>query len=56
MPYIIRMEKTVQAVYEVGVLRPLEPILPELPSPSPTGASPAAGSLSEAVIEERRDR
>jgi len=26
MPYTIRMEKTVQAVYEGGVLRPLEPI------------------------------
>jgi len=26
MPYTIRMEKTVQAVYEDGVLRPLEPI------------------------------
>src|SRR5256885_16698953 len=26
MPYNIRMEKTVRAVYEDGVLRPLEPI------------------------------
>ena len=92
MPYTIRMEKTVQAVYEDGVLRPLEPILlnerqvvtltisdqgnishdhPLLAS-SEEWANAAGdevslddvrralatirGSLSEAVIEERRDR
>ena len=92
MPYTIRMEKTVQAVYEDGVLRPLEPILLEerqevtvtisdqgnIPRDHPLLASsdewasavgdPVSldevrralasirGSLSEAVIEERRDR
>jgi predicted DNA-binding antitoxin AbrB/MazE fold protein len=86
------MEKTVQAVYEDGVLRPLEPILLEerqevtvtisdqgnVPRDHPLlvssdeWASAAGdqvsldevrralasirGSLSEAVIEERRDR
>ena len=86
------MEKTVQAVYEDGVLRPLEPILLEerqevtvtisdqgdVPRDHPLLASsdewasaagdPVSldevrralasirGSLSEAVIEERRDR
>ena len=93
MPYTIRrMEKTVQAVYEDGVLRPLEPIPLEdrqevtvtisdegdIPRDHPLVASPdewadaagdsisldevrsalatIRGSLSEAVIEERRDR
>ena len=93
MPYTIRrMEKTVQAVYEDGVLRPLEPIPLEdrqevtvtisdegnIPRNHPLVASPdewadaagdsisldevrtalatIRGSLSEAVIEERRDR
>lgn len=92
MPYTIRMEKTVQAVYEDGVLRPLEPILLEerqevtvtisdqgnIPRDHPLLASSEEwasaagdqvsldevrralasirGSLSEAVIEERRDR
>jgi len=92
MPYTIRMEKTVQAVYEDGVLRPLEPILLEerqevtvtisdrgnIPRDHPLLASSdewasaagdqisldevrralasIRGSLSEAVIEERRDR
>ncbi len=92
MPCSIRMEKTVQAVYEDGVLRPLEPILLEerqevtvtisdqgnIPRDHPLLASsdewasaagdpvsldevrralaPIRGSLSEAVIEERRDR
>ena len=88
-----RMEKTVQAVYEDGVLRPLEPIPLEdrqevtvtisdegdIPRDHPlwlhrrSGQTPLAihgnasmrcgvrwltirGSLSEAVIEERRDR
>ena len=86
------MEKTVQAVYEDGVLRPLEPIPLEerqevtvtisdqgyIPRDHPLLASPEEwaeaaadeisldevrralstirGSLSEAVIEERRDR
>jgi predicted DNA-binding antitoxin AbrB/MazE fold protein/predicted nucleic acid-binding protein len=86
------MEKTVQAVYEDGVLRPLEPILLEerqevtvtisdqgnIPRDHPLLASSdewasatgdqvsldevrralasIRGSLSEAVIEERRDR
>src|SRR5512132_4299753 len=86
------MEKTVQAVYEDGVLRPLEPIPLEdrqevtvmisdegdIPRDHPLVASPdewadaagdsisldevrnalatIRGSLSEAVIEERRDR
>ena len=86
------MEKTVQAVYEDGVLRPLEPILLEekqevtvtisdqgtIPHDHPLLASSdewasaagyqvsldevrralatIRGSLSEAVIEERRDR
>lgn len=92
MPDPIRMEKTVQAVYEDGVLRPLEPIQLEdrqevtvtisdqgniprnhpLLASSDEWASAAGdqvsldevrrslasirGSLSEAVIEERRDR
>lgn len=92
MPYTMRMEKTVQAVYEDGVLRPLEPILLEerqevtvtisdqgnIPRDHPLLASSdewanaagdqvsldevrralatIRGSLSEAVIEERRDR
>jgi predicted DNA-binding antitoxin AbrB/MazE fold protein len=92
MPYTIRMEKTVQAVYEDGVLRPLEPILlaerqevtvtisdqgniphdHSLLASSDEWASAAGdqvsldevrralasirGSLSEAVIDERRDR
>jgi predicted DNA-binding antitoxin AbrB/MazE fold protein len=92
MPYTIRMEKTVRAVYEDGVLRPLEPILLEerqevtvtisdqgnIPRDHPLLASSdewasaagdrvsldevrralasIRGSLSEAVIEERRDR
>jgi predicted DNA-binding antitoxin AbrB/MazE fold protein len=92
MPYTIRMEKTVQAVYEDGVLRPLEPILLEerqevtvtisdqgnIPCDHPLLASSdewasaagdqisldevrralasIRGSLSEAVIDERRDR
>jgi predicted DNA-binding antitoxin AbrB/MazE fold protein len=86
------MEKTVQAVYEDGVLRPLEPILLEerqevtvtisdqgnIPRDHPLLAASEEwanavedqvsldevrralatirGSLSEAVIEERRDR
>ncbi len=86
------MEKTVQAVYEDGVLRPLEPVPLEnqqkvtvtisdegdIPRDHPLVASPEEwagaagdpisldevrralatirGSLSEAVIEERRDR
>jgi predicted DNA-binding antitoxin AbrB/MazE fold protein len=86
------MEKTVQAVYEDGVLRPLEPILLEerqevtvtisdqgnIPRDHPLLASSdewanaagdqvsldevrhalatIRGSLSEAVMEERRDR
>jgi predicted DNA-binding antitoxin AbrB/MazE fold protein len=86
------MEKTVQAVYEDGVLRPLEPVPLEnrqevtvtisdesdIPRNHPLVASPEEwadaagdsisldevrralatirGSLSEAVIEERRDR
>jgi predicted DNA-binding antitoxin AbrB/MazE fold protein len=86
------MEKTIQAVYEDGVLRPLEPILLEerqevtvtisdqgnIPRDHPLLASSdewasatgdqvsldevrralasIRGSLSEAVIEERRDR
>jgi len=86
------MEKTVQAVYEDGVLRPLEPVQLEdrqevtltisdegnIPHDQPLLASPEEwaaaagdpisldevrralatirGSLSEAVIEERRDR
>jgi predicted DNA-binding antitoxin AbrB/MazE fold protein len=86
------MEKTVQAVYEDGVLRPLEPILLEerqevtvtisdhgnIPRDHPLLASSdewvnaagdqvsldevrralatIRGSLSEAAIEERRDR
>jgi len=84
------MEKTVQAVYEDGVLRPLDPIpleerqevtvtiSDEVPRDHPLLASPGEwtdaagdqisldevrralatirGSLSEAVIEERRDR
>lgn len=86
------MEKTVQAVYEDGVLRPLEPVPLEdrqevtvtisdassIPSDHPLLASPEEwadaaqdsisldevrralatirGSLSEAVINERRDR
>jgi predicted DNA-binding antitoxin AbrB/MazE fold protein len=86
------MEKTVQAVYEQGVLRPLEPIALEerqevtvtisdqanaprhhslLVSPEEWAdaasdnvsldevrhaLAPIHGSLSEAVIEERRDR
>ena len=86
------MEKTVQAVYEDGVLRPLEPIPLEdrqevtvtisdegdIPRDHPLVASPdewayaagdsisldevrsalatIRGSLSEAVIEQRRDR
>lgn len=90
--YTIPMEKTVQAVYEDGVLRPLEPILLEerqevtvtisdhgdisrnhpLLASSEEWANAAGdqvsldevrralatirGSLSEAVIEERRDR
>jgi predicted DNA-binding antitoxin AbrB/MazE fold protein len=89
---MVRMEKTVQAVYEDGVLRPLEPILLEerqevtvtisdqgnIPRDHPLLASSEEwanaagdqvsldevrralatirGSLSEAVIEERRDR
>ena len=92
MPYTIRMEKTIQAVYEDGVLRPLEPILLEerqevtvtisdennIPRDHPLLASSEEwanaagdqvsldevrralatirGSLSETVIEERRDR
>ena len=92
MPYTIPMEKTVQAVYEGGILRPLEPIpLAEqqevtvtisdegnIPRDHPLLASPEEwadaagdpisldevrralatihGALSEAVIEERRDR
>ena len=92
MPYTIRMEKMVRAVYEDGVLRPLEPIPLEdrqevtvtisddgkIPCDHPLLASPEEwagaagddislievrralstirGSLSEAVIEERRDR
>jgi predicted DNA-binding antitoxin AbrB/MazE fold protein len=92
MPYTKRMEKTVQAVYEDGVLRPLEPILlaerqevtvtisdhGRVPRDHPLVASSdewanaaddqvgldevrcalstIRGSLSEAVIEERRDR
>ena len=92
MPYTIRMEKTVQAVYDDGVLRPLEPILLEerqevtvtisdegnIPRDHPLLASSEEwanaagdqvsldevrralatirGSLSEAVMEERRDR
>ena len=86
------MEKTVQAIYEDGVLRPLEPVPLEnqqevtvtisdegdIPRDYPLVASPEEwagaagdpisldevrralatirGSLSEAVIEERRDR
>ena len=89
---MVSMEKTVQAVYEDGVLRPLEPILLEerqevtvtisdqgnIPRDHPLLASSEEwanaagdqvsleevrralatirGSLSEAVIEERRDR
>ena len=92
MPYTIRTEKTIQAVYEDGVLRPLEPILLEerqevtvtisdennIPRDHPLLASSEEwanaagdqvsldevrralatirGSLSETVIEERRDR
>ena len=92
MPYTIRMEKTIQAIYEDGVLRPLEPILLEerqevtvtisdennIPRDHPLLASSEEwanaagdqvsldevrralatirGSLSETVIEERRDR
>ena len=92
MPYNTCMEKTVQAVYEGGVLRPLEPILLEerqevtvtisdernIPRDHPLLASSEEwanaagdkvgidevrralatirGSLSEAVMEERRDR
>jgi predicted DNA-binding antitoxin AbrB/MazE fold protein len=91
MPYTEGMEKTVQAVYEDGVLRPLEPVLLEerqevtvtisdhgVPRDHPLVASSdewanaagdqigldevrralstIRGSLSEAVIEERRDR
>jgi predicted DNA-binding antitoxin AbrB/MazE fold protein len=92
MTYTVGMEKTVQAVYEDGVLRPLEPIPLEdrqevtvtisdqgnIPRGHPLLASPEEwadaarddisldevqrglatirGSLSEAVIEERRDR
>jgi predicted DNA-binding antitoxin AbrB/MazE fold protein len=92
MPYTVRMEKTVQAVYEDGVLRPLETILLEerqevtitisdqgnFPRDHPLLASSdewaraagdqvsldevrralasIRGSLSEAVIDERRDR
>jgi len=93
MPYTIRrMEKTVQAVYEDGVLKPLEPIPLEdrqevtvtisdegdIPREHSLVASPdewadaagdsisldevrsalatIRGSLSEAVVEERRDR
>lgn len=85
------MEKTVQAVYEGGVLRPLEPIALEdrqevtvtisdkgtIPLDHPLVASPdewagagddisldevrhalstIRGSLSETIIDERRDR
>jgi predicted DNA-binding antitoxin AbrB/MazE fold protein len=86
------MEKTVQAVYEGGVLRPLEPVSlrerqevtvtisdegdiprdhPLLASPDEWAAaagdeisldevrralSPIRGSLSETIIDERRDR
>jgi len=86
------MEKTVQAVYEGGVLRPLEPVpledhqevtvtifdLGSIPCDHPLLASPdewagaaeddisldevrralstIRGSLSQAVIDERRDR
>lgn len=92
MSYTILMEKTVQAVYEDGVLRPLEPVPLEerqevtvtisdqgtIPRDHPLLASSdewanaagdqvsldevrralatIRGSLSEAVIEERRDR
>jgi predicted DNA-binding antitoxin AbrB/MazE fold protein len=92
MPYNVRMEKTIQAVYEDGVLRPLEPILLEerqevtvtisdqgnIPRDHPLLASSdewasaagdqvsldevrralasIRGSLSEVVLEERRDR
>ena len=91
-PTLKRMEKTVQAVYENGVLRPLEPIPLEdrqevtvtisdegnIPRDHPLLASPdewadaardpisldqvrralatIRGSVSDAVIEQRRDR
>jgi len=92
MSYTIDMEKTVQAVYEGGILRPLEPIALEerqevtvtisdeasIPRDHPLLASSEEwadaagddisldevrralatirGSLSEVVINERRDR